>query len=95
LLSFSAESFIFQFATQKYKDQDVKNLILLVVWYGCKAWYLTLREEHRLRVFENRVLRKIIGPKRKEITRGWRRLHNKELFDLYSLTIIVWSNSEK
>ena len=57
-----------------------------VVLYGCEAWSLTLKEEHRLRVFENRVLRKIFGPKRDEVTGEWRRLHNKELNDLYPLS---------
>jgi hypothetical protein len=52
------------------------------VW--CETWSLTLREEHRLRVFENRVLRRIFGPKRDEVTRGWRNLHNEELHNLYS-----------
>jgi hypothetical protein len=49
-----------------------------------KTWSLTLREEHRLRVFENRVLRRIFGPKRDEVTGGWRKLHNEELHGLYS-----------
>jgi hypothetical protein len=52
--------------------------------YGCETWSLTLREEHRLRVFENRVLRRIFGPKRAEVTGGWRKLHNEELHNLYS-----------
>jgi hypothetical protein len=47
-----------------------KTIILLVVLYGCETWSLTLREEHRLRVFENRVLRRIFGPKRDEVTGG-------------------------
>jgi hypothetical protein len=55
---------------------------LPVVLYGCETWSLTLREEHRLRVFENRVLRVIFGPKRDGVTGEWRRLHNKELNDL-------------
>jgi hypothetical protein len=50
--------------------------------YGCETWSVTLREEHRLRVFENRVLRKIFGPKRDEVTGEWRRLHKEELYDL-------------
>jgi hypothetical protein len=54
-----------------------------VVLYGCETWSLTLREEHRVRVFENRVLR-IFGPKRDEETGGWRKLHNEELHNLYS-----------
>jgi hypothetical protein len=55
-----------------------------VVLYGCETWSLTLREEHRLRIFENRVLRRIFGPKRDEVTGGWRKLHNEELHDLNS-----------
>jgi hypothetical protein len=61
-----------------------KTIILPVVLYGCEVWSLTLREEHRLGVFENRVLRKIFGPKRDEVTGGWRKLHNEELHNLYS-----------
>jgi hypothetical protein len=57
-----------------------KTIILSVVLYGCETWFLTLREEHRLRVFENRVLRRIFGPKEEEVMGGWRRLHNEELF---------------
>jgi hypothetical protein len=57
--------------------------------YGCETWSLTLREEHRLRVFENRVLRKIFGPKRDEVTEEWRKLHNEELRDLYSSPSII------
>jgi hypothetical protein len=55
-----------------------------VVLYGCETWSLTLREEYRLRVFENRVLRTIFGPKRDEVTGHWRKLHNEELHNLYS-----------
>jgi hypothetical protein len=50
--------------------------------YGCETWSLTLREEHRLRVFENKVLRRIFGPKRDEVTGECRKLHNEELHDL-------------
>jgi len=53
-----------------------------VVSYGCETWSLTLREEHRLRVFENRVLTRIFGPKRDGVTGEWRKLHNDELNDL-------------
>ena len=56
-----------------------------MVLYGCETWSLTLREERRLRVFENRVLRRIFAPKRDKVTGEWRKLHNKELIDLYSL----------
>jgi hypothetical protein len=60
-----------------------------VVLYGCETWFLTLREEHRLRVFENRVLGSIFGPKRDEVTGECRKLHNKELLDLYSSPSIL------
>jgi hypothetical protein len=60
------------------------TVILPVVVCGCKTWSLTLRKDRRQRVFENRVLRKIIGPKRAEIAGEWRKLHNQELNDLYS-----------
>jgi hypothetical protein len=56
--------------------------------YGCETWEVTLREEHRLRVFENRVLRRIFVPKRGEVTGDWRKLRNEELNDLYSPNII-------
>jgi hypothetical protein len=62
---------------------------LPVILYGCETWSLTLREEHRLRVFENKVLRRIFRPKRDEVTGGWRKLHNEELRDLYSSPSIV------
>jgi hypothetical protein len=60
-----------------------------VVQYGCETWSLTLREEHRLRVFENRVLRIIFGPKRGEVTGGWRKLHNEALPDLSSSPSVI------
>jgi hypothetical protein len=59
------------------KIKIYKTIILPVVFYGCETWSLTVREEHRLRVFENRVLRRIFGPRRDEVTRGWRKLHNE------------------
>jgi len=65
------------------------NIILPVVLYGCETWSFTLREERRLRVFENRVLRRIFGAKRDEVTGEWRKLHNEELNDLYCLPNIV------
>jgi hypothetical protein len=69
-----------------YKNVKIKiyrTIILPVVLYGCETWSVTLREECRLRVFENKVLR-IFGPKRDEVTGEWRRLRNKELYALYS-----------
>jgi hypothetical protein len=66
------------------KIKIYKTIILPVVLYGCETWSLILREEHRLKVFENRVLRRIFGPKRDEVMGDWRKLHNEELRDLYS-----------
>jgi len=66
-----------------------KIIILPVVAYGCETWPLTLSEERRLRVFENRMVRRIFGHKREEVVGSWRRLHDEELHDLYaSLSII-------
>jgi hypothetical protein len=67
--------------SRNVKIRIYKTIILAVVLYGCETWSLTLREEHRLRVFEKRVLR-IFGPKRDGVTGGWRQLHNEELHNL-------------
>ena len=74
------------------KNLEIKvyrTVILPVILYGCETWSLTLREECRVKVFENRVLRKIFGSKRDEVTGEWRKLHNEELSDLYSLPNIA------
>jgi len=65
------------------------TIILPVVLYDCETWLLTLTEEHRLRVYATRVLRKIFGPKEDEVTEEWKKLHNEELNDLYSSSNIV------
>jgi hypothetical protein len=71
------------------KIKIYRTIILPVVLYGCKTWSLTLSDEHRLRLFENRVLRRIFGSKRDGVTEEWRRLHNEELNDLYSSQNII------
>ena len=75
--------------SKKLKIKIYRTIILPVVLYGCKTWSLTLREERRPRVFENKVLRTVFGAKREEVTGEWRKLHNEELSDLYSLPNIV------
>jgi hypothetical protein len=71
------------------KIKIYKTVILPVVLYGCETWSLTLREKHRLRVFENSVLRRIFGPKRDEVTGVWRKLHNEELHGLYLRPVLL------
>ena len=75
--------------SKKLKVNTYETIVLLVVLYDCGTWSLTLREEHRLRVFENKVLRKIFGAKRDEITGEWRKLHNAALHALYSSPNII------
>jgi hypothetical protein len=75
--------------SKNLKIRIYKTIILSVVLYGCETWSLTLREEHRLRVLENRVLRRIFGPKSDEVTGEWRKLDNMELRDLYSSLSII------
>ena len=70
--------------SKNLKIEIHRNIIFLVVLYGCETWSLPLLEECTLTVFENRVLRSIFGPKRDKVTGEWRKLHNEELNDLYS-----------
>jgi hypothetical protein len=81
--------FVFQVAIQNLKIKIYRTIILPVVLYGCETWSLTLWEERRLRVFENRVLGRVFGPKRDEVTGEWKRFPNEELNDLYTLLNIV------
>jgi hypothetical protein len=90
LLSCGAYLFSSKFSIQKRKIEICRTVILPVVLYRCKTWSVTLREEHRLRVFENRVLREIFGRERDEATREWKRLYNQKLHDLYSSQNIFW-----
>jgi hypothetical protein len=89
LLLFSLKSFVFSCLISKnVKIKIYKTVILPIVLYGCETWSLTLGEEHRLRVFDNRLLRRIFGPEREE-DGSWRKLHNDELHSLYSSPNIV------
>ena len=95
MLSVRAKSSVFQFATKNMKIKIYRTIILPVVLYGCETWSLTLREEHKLRVLENGVLRKIFGPKKNEVTGQWRKVHNEELHYLYSPNIFRVIKSSK
>jgi len=76
--------------SKNLKTEIYSTIILPVVLYGCETWSLTLREERRLRMLQNRVSRRIFEPKRDEATGEWRKLHNEELNDLQSSPSIVW-----
>jgi hypothetical protein len=65
--------------SRNVKIKLYKTIILPVILYGCETWSLTLRDEHTLKVFANRVLKRIFGPKRDEVIGGWRKLHDEEL----------------
>jgi len=71
------------FLSKNIEIKIYRIIILPVVLYGCDSWSFTLREEHRLRVFENRVLRRIFVPKRDKVAGEWRKLHNEDLNDQY------------
>ena len=79
----------FSLLSKNLKINIYRTIILPVVLYGCETWLLTLREERRVRVFENRVLRRVFGPKRGMVIGEWRKLHNEELNDMYSPPSIV------
>ena len=87
---YSLQNLLFSSLLSKTPDIKIYRTIILPIFLnGCETWSLTLREERRVRVFENRVLRRVFGPKRDEVTGEWRKLHNEELRDLYSLPNIV------
>ena len=87
---FSAQNVLSSSLLSKYiKIKIYRTINLPIVLYGCESWSLTLKEELRLRVFENRVLRRIFGLKRDEVTGEWKKLHNEELTDLYCSPNIV------
>jgi len=76
-MSFGAESFASRLLSKNIKIVIYRNTILPVVLYGCETWSLTFGEEPRLRVSENRMLRRIFGPRRDEVTKQWRKIHNE------------------
>ena len=75
--------------SKNIKIKAYRTTDLPVVLYGCETWSLTFSEECRLGVFKNRVLQRIFGPKRDEVTGEWRKLHNEELYDLYSIPNVI------
>jgi len=77
--------------SKNLKIKIYRNIILPVVLYGCETWTLALREECRLRVFENRVLRNIFGPKRDEVTGEWRKLYNTQYFSGIKSRRVRWA----
>jgi hypothetical protein len=89
LLPFCPEPSVFSSAVENVKIKIRKTVILPVVLYGCETWSLTLREEHRLRVFGNRVLGTIFGPKRDEVKGEWRKLCKMELHNVYPLPYTI------
>jgi hypothetical protein len=91
------QSFVSRLLSINVKVKIYKTINLPVVLYGCEPWSLTLREEHRLRVFENRVLWGIFGSKRDEVTGEWRKMHNEELhnFNLSSNIIRLVKSRRK
>jgi hypothetical protein len=80
--------------SRNVKVKIYKPIILPVVLYGCETWSLRLRKENKLRVFENRVPRRLFGPKRDEVTGEWRKLHNEELYILYCTQILLGKSNQ-
>ena len=89
MLSLGAEYLSSNLLSKKVKIKKERTVILPVVLHGYETWSLTLRVKRRLKVFENRVLRRIFGSKRDEVIREWRKLHNEELNNLYFSSNIV------
>jgi hypothetical protein len=85
----SIQNLLSRLLSKSLKIIIYKTIILPVVLYGYETLFLTLKEEHKLRMIENRVLRRIFGPKRNQVMGGWRKMHNEELHDLYSSPSII------
>ena len=77
--------------SKNLKVKISRTLILTVALYGCETWFFILRDNRRLRVFENMVLRRIFGPRWDEVRREWSKLHDEQLHDLYTSSKIVWA----
>ena len=82
----------FSLLSRNVKIKIYRTIILLIILYGCETWSFILREERKLWVFENRVLRRIFGPKSDKVTGEWRKLHYGQLNDLCSPILLRWSN---
>jgi hypothetical protein len=82
---------VFWFSPQNTEIKIYTTIIFSVVFFGFETWSLTVKEVHTLRVFENRVLRNMFGPKRDEATGQLRRLHNEKLYDMHSTPNIIWA----
>ena len=89
MLSLSAESFVSSMLPQNKKIKTYRTTILPIFLFGCETWTLILREELRLGVLENRLLRRTFWPKRDEVTGKWKIPHNEELNDMYCAHIIA------
>jgi hypothetical protein len=88
-LPFGPEPSAFSVAVEKLKNFNMQDYNFACGSYGCETWSLILREEHRLRVFENRVPRRIFGSNGDDVKGEWRKLHNEGLHDLYSSQVII------
>jgi hypothetical protein len=90
------QTLLFSSQLFKYINNNIYRIIILpLVFYGCETWSLTIGEEHRLRVFENRVLRKTFEPKRNEVTGEWRKLHNEEFHEQCNSRSILGVNKSR
>jgi hypothetical protein len=94
LLPFGSESFVF-LLFRNVKVKIYRTIILPVVLHGSETWSFTLWEEHGLRVFENRMMRRLFGPKMDELTGEWRKFHSGELHNLYSCQNIIRQNKSR
>ena len=94
LLTFFSGASAFPLAIPEYKDKMYRAIILHTASRKCENWFLTLRE-HMLMVFKDRVLRKILGPKKQKVRGKWRRLHSEELHDLYLYQLIFWQPNQE